>query len=63
MGECGPKRVQLTHDIPVYILYITAVVKPFDGRLYFFDDIYGLDANLATALGEDIATVLDRQGF
>ena len=39
------------------------MVKPSDGRLYFFDEIYGLDAQLAAALGEDIATVLDREGF
>lgn len=42
-------QVDLTHPIPVLILYNTAVVKP-DGQIYFFDDIYGHDAELRQVL-------------
>ncbi len=34
--------------VPVYVLYTTVAVK--DGRIFFFDDIYGYDAVLANAL-------------
>jgi murein L,D-transpeptidase YcbB/YkuD len=43
-------KVDLTHPIPVLILYTTALVEP-NGELHFFDDIYGYDA----ALGEVLA--------
>ena len=47
----GPERnrVDLPAPIPVYLLYTTAVVDP-EGRIYFYDDIYGHDARLARAL-------------
>jgi murein L,D-transpeptidase YcbB/YkuD len=47
----GPvrNRVDLAAPIPVYLLYATAVVDP-DGRIHFYDDIYGHDARLARAL-------------
>jgi murein L,D-transpeptidase YcbB/YkuD len=47
----GPERnrVDLAAPIPVYLLYTTAVVDP-EGRIFFYDDIYGHDARLARAL-------------
>jgi len=42
-------QVNLAKPIPVLILYNTAVVEP-DGEVRFFDDIYGYDAELRTAL-------------
>jgi murein L,D-transpeptidase YcbB/YkuD len=42
-------QVNLTHPIPVLILYSTAVVEP-DGQIHFFDDIYGYDAELRQVL-------------
>jgi len=42
-------QVNLDKPIPVLILYSTAVVEP-DGEVRFFDDIYGYDASLASAL-------------
>ena len=49
--KMGPERnrVDLPAPIPVYLLYTTAVADP-DGRIYFYDDIYGHDARLARAL-------------
>lgn len=48
----GPTtRVLLERDIPVYILYLTAFVEPEVDDLHFGHDIYGLDAELARALG------------
>ena len=47
----GPERnrVDLAEPVPVYLLYTTAVADP-DGRVFFYDDIYGHDARLARAL-------------
>jgi murein L,D-transpeptidase YcbB/YkuD len=42
-------RVDLDRPIPVLIVYGTAVVAE-DGTVHFFDDIYGLDAELEKAL-------------
>jgi murein L,D-transpeptidase YcbB/YkuD len=42
-------QVNLTHPIPVLIIYTTAVVEP-DGEVRFFPDIYGDDASLKRAL-------------
>ena len=44
-------QVNLTHPIPVLILYSTAVVDP-DGEVRFFDDIYGHDAELIKVLAK-----------
>jgi murein L,D-transpeptidase YcbB/YkuD len=55
MNEGSPTRVMLSQRIPVYILYSTAVVDWADGRLHFYDDIYGLDDDLAEALGYELA--------
>jgi murein L,D-transpeptidase YcbB/YkuD len=43
------EQVNLAHPIPVLIVYGTAVV-PEDGLVYFYDDIYGLDAALEKVL-------------
>jgi murein L,D-transpeptidase YcbB/YkuD len=47
----GPERnrVDLAAPVPVFLLYTTAVADP-DGRLSFYEDIYGHDARLARAL-------------
>jgi len=44
-------QVNLTHPIPVLIVYITAVVLE-DGLVHFFDDIYGHDSALQQALAK-----------
>ncbi len=47
----GDQTVQVNLDkpIPVLILYATALVEE-DGEVYFFDDIYGYDAELEAVL-------------
>ncbi|MFW2366380.1 MAG: L,D-transpeptidase family protein [Desulforhopalus sp.] len=42
--------VTLDQQLPVYILYRTAYIRPEDDALYFYDDIYGRDNLLAQAL-------------
>ena len=44
-------KVNLTHPIPVLIVYLTAIVLE-DGVVQFFDDIYGHDAALQKALAK-----------
>ena len=46
------KRQVVVPDEPVavYILYRTVAIKPEDGNLYFYNDIYGRDKLLAKAL-------------
>lgn len=47
----GKRRViNLRKPLPIHILYRTAVVETGDNTLYFYDDIYGRDTVLATAL-------------
>lgn len=48
MSRGVSNTVQLTDTLPVLIVYGTAMVK--QGRPYFFDDIYGHDRLLDTAL-------------
>jgi len=43
------QQVNLTHSIPVWIVYGTAVV-PEDGQVHFYDDIYGHDVALDKVL-------------
>jgi L,D-transpeptidase YcbB len=43
-----PQGVALAQPLPVLIAYATALVK--DGRVYFFDDLYGHDRRLDAAL-------------
>jgi murein L,D-transpeptidase YcbB/YkuD len=51
MSEGGPTRVTVEGDVPVFILYTTAFSDPDTGLLFFSDDIYGLDEELARKLG------------
>jgi murein L,D-transpeptidase YcbB/YkuD len=44
-----PQRVDLPHPVPVHIIYATAVARE-DGTALFYDDIYGLDAELSQRL-------------
>jgi murein L,D-transpeptidase YcbB/YkuD len=44
------QHVRLAHPVPVLILYGTALATE-DGRILFFDDIYGHDRQLAALLG------------
>ena len=46
-------EVKLTEPIPVLILYSTAVVLEGE-EPHFFDDIYGLDADLERALAQHV---------
>ncbi len=48
MSRGVSNTLQLTETLPVLIVYITALVK--QGRPYFFDDIYGHDRLLDSAL-------------
>jgi murein L,D-transpeptidase YcbB/YkuD len=43
--------VVLDEPMPVYLLYRTTYVNPEDNALYFYEDVYGRDKLLATALG------------
>ncbi|MCC7461595.1 MAG: L,D-transpeptidase family protein [Gammaproteobacteria bacterium] len=45
----APRRVKLTRPVHVMLLYGTALATE-DGRILFFDDIYGLDRRLAELL-------------
>jgi murein L,D-transpeptidase YcbB/YkuD len=47
--EGDATQVNVKHPIPVLILYATAQVDE-EGRVHFFDDIYGHDATLEKAL-------------
>jgi murein L,D-transpeptidase YcbB/YkuD len=47
----SPQQVNLTHPIPVLIVYATAIVLE-DGLIRFYDDIYGHDAALDKALAK-----------
>jgi L,D-transpeptidase YcbB len=42
-------EVKLPRSIPILILYGTALVEE-DGKVHFFNDVYGFDASLQTAL-------------
>jgi murein L,D-transpeptidase YcbB/YkuD len=45
MTDSTHVRVNLKNPIPVVITYATAEVNP-SGQVYFFNDVYGLDASL-----------------
>jgi murein L,D-transpeptidase YcbB/YkuD len=49
MNGSTTQQVNLTHPIPVLIVYGTAIV-PEDGQVNFYDDIYGHDAALEKVL-------------
>jgi murein L,D-transpeptidase YcbB/YkuD len=44
-----PQRVDLPVPVPVHIVYATAAARE-DGTVSFYDDIYGLDAELLRLL-------------
>ena len=50
-GSADNVRVNLVHPIPVLIVYGTAVASQ-DGKVYFFNDIYGYDAELERELAK-----------
>jgi L,D-transpeptidase YcbB len=50
-GTTDNVTVTLDQPIPVLILYGTAVA-PSDGKIYFYDDIYGYDAELEKVLSQ-----------
>jgi L,D-transpeptidase YcbB len=45
-----PRQVNLTRPIQVILFYVTAVVMPDDGTIWFASDIYGHDTRLDQAL-------------
>jgi murein L,D-transpeptidase YcbB/YkuD len=45
------RQVALAHPKPVLVVYGTAIVAP-DGRVSFFEDVYGHDAKLERLLRE-----------
>ena len=49
MSGTTPVTVKLTRPMPVHLTYATAVARE-DGSVAFFDDVYGLDADLARKL-------------
>ena len=49
MRQESPEQVDLPRPVPVHIVYATAVARE-DGRVFFFDDIYGHDRTLAQLL-------------
>ena len=51
MNGSATERVNLTHPIPVLIVYLTSVVLE-DGLVHFFDDIYKYDTALQKALAK-----------
>jgi L,D-transpeptidase YcbB len=51
MNGTTTQQVNLTHKIPVLILYATVIVLD-DGVVNFYDDIYGHDATLGKALAK-----------
>jgi L,D-transpeptidase YcbB len=51
MNGTDSQQVNLAHPIPVLIVYATAIVLE-DGLVHFYDDIYGHDAALETALAK-----------
>jgi murein L,D-transpeptidase YcbB/YkuD len=50
MSRVTPQQVSLPRPVPVHIVYATAVARE-DGRVFFFDDIYGHDRTLAKLIG------------
>jgi murein L,D-transpeptidase YcbB/YkuD len=55
MSEGGPTRVQVPSGMPVFILYATAFADPETGLLFFWNDVYGLDEDLARQLGHPLS--------
>ena len=49
------QQVNLTKQIPVMLVYGTAIA-PEDGKIYFFEDIYGHDKSLIPLFGQAYAS-------
>ena len=49
------QQVNLTKQIPVLLVYGTAIA-PEDGKVYFFEDIYGHDKSLRTLFSQAYAS-------
>jgi murein L,D-transpeptidase YcbB/YkuD len=49
MTEDEPATIRLSDPLPVLIAYATAIIEG-DGRIHFYDDLYGHDRRLAAAL-------------
>jgi murein L,D-transpeptidase YcbB/YkuD len=49
------QQVNLKNDIPVFILYGTAIVKE-DGQVFFFEDIYGFDKAMGKLFAQAYAS-------
>ncbi|MGB8321367.1 MAG: L,D-transpeptidase family protein [Candidatus Acidiferrum sp.] len=49
------QQVNLKNDIPVFIVYGTAIVKE-DGQAFFFDDIYGYDKKMGKLFDQAYAS-------
>jgi murein L,D-transpeptidase YcbB/YkuD len=49
MAEEANRRVDLPAPIPVFLVYVTALADA-QGRVAFYDDIYGHDARLERVL-------------
>ena len=49
MSRTTPQQVDLVRPVPVHIVYATAVARE-DGRVFFYEDIYGHDRTLARLL-------------
>jgi murein L,D-transpeptidase YcbB/YkuD len=49
------EQVNLAHEIPVLILYGTAIAKE-NGQVHFFEDIYGYDKALAKLFAQAYAS-------
>ena len=49
------QQVNLEQDIPVFIVYGTAIVKE-NGQVFFFDDIYGYDKRMGKLFEETYAS-------
>jgi murein L,D-transpeptidase YcbB/YkuD len=50
MSQGEPSTTRLAEPLPVLVAYATAMVK--DGRVHFYDDVYGHDRDLDAALRE-----------
>ncbi len=50
------EQVNLAHEIPVLILYGTAMAKEDGGRVFFFEEIYGYGKALAKLFAQVYAS-------
>lgn len=54
----GPTtRVFVERDVPVFIVYLTAYVSAATGDVHFGHDVYGIDTELAHALGHEYVEI------